>query len=79
MKIQILGMGCAKCKALYNNVQKAVENSDLDGIEIEKVETLEEIMKFGVTSTPALVIDEKVISAGKLLKVPQIIEILEAK
>jgi len=78
MKIQILGMGCAKCKALHKHTQKAVEKTGLK-IEVEKVETLEEIMKFGVTSTPALVIDGEVISTGKLLKVPQIIEILEAK
>ena len=78
MKIQILGMGCAKCKSLQKHAEKAVEKLGMD-IDVEKVDTLEEIMKFGVTSTPALVIDGEVISTGKLLKVPQIVEILESK
>lgn len=78
MKIQILGMGCASCKALQKRTEKAVKKMGLN-VEVEMVDTLEEIMKFGVTSTPALVIDGKVISAGKLWKVPKIIEILEGK
>jgi len=78
MKIQILGMGCAKCKSLYKHAEKAVKKTGIDTV-VEKVDTLEEIMKFGVTSTPALVIDGEIVSTGKLLKVPQIIEILEGK
>jgi len=71
-------MGCAKCKSLQKHAEKAVEKLGMD-IDVEKVDTLEEIMKFGVTSTPALVIDGEIVSTGKLLKVPQIIEILEGK
>jgi len=79
MKIQILGMGCASCKALYKHTEKAVKKSEVKDIEIEKIENLEEIMKFGVTSTPAFVVNGEVISSGKLLKVPQIIDIINQK
>lgn len=65
-RIQILGTGCAKCKALAENAKRAVEESGVDA-EVEKVEDLKEIMKFNVLTTPALVIDGEVKSAGKLL------------
>ncbi|HEX2986854.1 MAG TPA: thioredoxin family protein [Chloroflexota bacterium] len=66
MKIQILGTGCAKCKALTENAKKAVELAGVDA-EIEKVEDIREIMKFNVLMTPGLVIDGEVKSAGKVL------------
>jgi small redox-active disulfide protein 2 len=66
MKIQVLGTGCAKCKQLTANAEKAVAELGLDAT-IEKVEDLREIMKLGVMTTPALVVDGKVRSAGKLL------------
>lgn len=79
MKIQILGMGCASCKALTKRVEKAIKKSGLKGIELERIETLEEIMKFGITSTPGLVIDGKLISTGKLWKVNQLIDMIMQK
>ncbi len=79
MKIQILGTGCAKCKALYKYTERAVEKVNFKDIEIEKIETLEEIMKFGITSTPGFVIDDEIISTGKLWKVPQIIEMINKR
>jgi small redox-active disulfide protein 2 len=66
MKIQVLGTGCAKCKQLTANAEKAVSQLGL-AVPVEKVEDLREIMKFKVMSTPALVVDGKVVSAGKLL------------
>ena len=66
MKIQVLGTGCAKCKQLTANVEKAVAELGL-GVPVEKVEDVREIMKFKVISTPALAVDGKVVSAGKLL------------
>ncbi len=71
MKIQVLGTGCAKCKQLTANAQAAVEASGL-AVSVEKVEDLREIMKFGVMTTPALVIDGKVRSAGKVLSPAEI-------
>ncbi len=78
MKIQILGTGCPKCKKLTANAEKAVEVSGVDA-EIEKVEEISEIMKFGVMSTPALVIDGDVKVTGKVPSVEQIQQMLEGE
>jgi small redox-active disulfide protein 2 len=71
MKIEVLGTGCAKCVQLYDNVKKAL---DLAGKEAEviKVQDLPSIMKYGVMSTPALVIDGKVKFSGKLATAEEI-------
>ncbi len=66
MKIQVLGTGCAKCKQLAANVEAAVAELGLE-IPVEKVEDLRAIMAFGVMTTPALAVDGKVRSAGKVL------------
>ena len=66
MKIQILGMGCPKCKQLAANAEQAVKEAGIDAT-VEKVSDLREIMEFGVMVTPALAIDGEVKSAGKLL------------
>jgi small redox-active disulfide protein 2 len=65
MKIEILGSGCAKCMQLYDNVKKAVALAGKEA-EVVKVQDLPSIMKYGVMSTPALVIDGKVRFSGKL-------------
>jgi small redox-active disulfide protein 2 len=66
MKIEILGMGCAKCQQLINNAQQAVADKGVDA-EIIKVTDMDKITGYGVMMTPALVIDGEVKSAGKLL------------
>ena len=70
-KIQIRGTGCPKCKLLFANAEAAVQ---ADGVEaqIEKVEKIVDIMKFGVMSTPALVVDGAVKSVGKVLSPDEI-------
>ena len=65
-KIQILGTGCPKCKLLFANAETAVKSAGLEA-QIEKVEKIADIMKFGVMSTPALVVDGQVKSVGKVL------------
>ncbi len=75
-KIQILGTGCPKCKSLAQNAETAARELGLE-CSFEKVTDLKEIMKFGVMSTPALVIDNQVKSAGKLLNVNEIKEMLK--
>ncbi|OPY90113.1 MAG: hypothetical protein A4E73_02658 [Syntrophaceae bacterium PtaU1.Bin231] len=75
-KIQILGPGCPKCKKLTEESEKAARELGLE-YEIEKVSDVKEIMKFGVFSTPALVVDGKVKSVGKILDAKQIKDILE--
>ena len=64
-KIQILGTGCSKCKALAQNAETAAKELQLD-FELVKVTNINEIMKFGVMMTPALVVDGKVKVAGKV-------------
>lgn len=75
MKIEVLGTGCSKCQILLSNVKEAVA---LKGIfaQIEKVEDIMKIMEYGVTSTPALVVDGKVVSSGKLLSTDDIASLL---
>jgi small redox-active disulfide protein 2 len=75
MKIEVLGTGCAKCKTLYENVRKAVEESGKNA-EIVKIEDIPSIMKYGVMSTPALVVDGQVKFSGKVASVAEIIGIL---
>ena len=73
MKIEVLGMGCANCNKLYQNAVEAVKRSGKE-IEVTKVEDIQKIMAYGVLSTPALVIDGVVKTAGKLPKAEEIKE-----
>ena len=76
MKIEILGTGCIKCKALEINVQEAIKK--IGGFHsIVKVEDPIEIINYGVMSTPGLVVDGEVKSSGKLLSVDEILDILK--
>ncbi|MCX5678889.1 MAG: thioredoxin family protein [Candidatus Omnitrophica bacterium] len=65
MKIEILGMGCPKCKKLYENAQAAVKESGVNA-EIVKVEDIQKIMDYGLMSTPAIVINGEVKTAGRV-------------
>jgi len=65
MIIKILGTGCSNCKKLEENTRKAVEELGIEAT-IEKVTDIKEIMKYGVMKTPALVVDEKVKTMGRV-------------
>lgn len=71
MKIKVLGSGCSKCEALLAATKEAVQHLGIDA-EIEYVTDFAQIAWYGVMSTPALVVDEKVVSAGRVLKASQI-------
>ena len=74
--VKILGPGCTKCKNLEKNVRDAA--AKLSGeYKIEKIEDFQEMAKYGLLSSPGLVIDEKLISAGKVQSVEEIIELLK--
>jgi small redox-active disulfide protein 2 len=77
VKIQVLGTGCPKCKQLTANAQQAVAELGVDAT-VEKVEDLREIRKLGVMTTPALAVDGKVVSAGKVLS-PEAVRALLAR
>ena len=71
MKIEVLGTGCPKCKKLTENAQKAVTELGVTA-EIEKVEDMDRIVAYGVMMTPALVLDGKVMSSGKIASAEEI-------
>jgi len=71
MKIEVLGIGCSKCKTLYEAVKTAVKEKGVEA-EVVKVEDMPSIMKYGVMSTPALVIDGKVVFSGKTASATEI-------
>jgi small redox-active disulfide protein 2 len=77
VKIQVLGTGCAKCKQLTASAEKAVAELGL-AASIEKVEDVREIRKFRVMSTPALVVDGAVKSAGEVLSPEAVKELLRS-
>ena len=71
MKIEIVGMGCPKCKDLESNTRNALKKLGQEA-EIIKVDKLEDIISKGIMSTPALIIDGKLISQGKLLNLDEL-------
>lgn len=77
MKIEILGMGCPSCTKLEKNTEDAVKSAGIDA-DIAKVSDMTDIMNYGVTRTPALVVDGVVKSSGKVLKVDEILELIKA-
>ncbi|WP_346890868.1 thioredoxin family protein [Clostridium sp. UBA3887] len=77
MIIKILGSGCKKCITLKENTEIALKETGKEA-EIIKVMDFKDIMAYGVMTTPALVINEKVVSFEKVLKPKEIIKILES-
>jgi small redox-active disulfide protein 2 len=75
MNIKILGTGCSKCKTLEKLTRDAVTEMGLSA-DIEKVEDIMKIMNYGIMSTPALVVDEKIILSGRVPSPNEIKEIL---
>lgn len=76
MIIKILGSGCKSCVTLAENTEIALKELDMEA-EIIKVTDFQDIVAYGVMTTPALVIDEKVVSFGKVLKPKEIVKILK--
>lgn len=65
MKIKILGSGCANCKTLFRRTEDALKELNIEA-ELIKVEDIQGIMSYGIMSTPGLVVNEKVISQGRI-------------
>ena len=78
MEIKIYGTGCAKCKALFENTQTALDAAGIDA-HIEKVTDLEAIAKSGILMTPTLEIDGEVVSSGKLPRADEILAMLSER
>ena len=75
MEIKILGPGCPKCKALEKLTREVVEQNNIEAT-VTKVEDIVAIMNYGVMSTPALVIDEKVVMKGRVPSADELKQIL---
>ncbi|MBU4306132.1 MAG: TM0996/MTH895 family glutaredoxin-like protein [Candidatus Omnitrophica bacterium] len=71
MKIEILGVGCAKCRQLTANAEAAVKELSVQA-DIVKVTDIDKITEYGVMMTPALAVDGKVVSSGKVLNKDEI-------
>lgn len=73
--IKILGAGCKSCHEQYENAKTAVRAMDLS-VEVEYITDMEKVMEYGVMSMPAIVVNEKVVSMGKVLKAADVEKLL---
>ena len=69
--VKVLGAGCKSCHEQYENAKEAVKNMGL-GIEVEYITDMQKVMEYGVMSMPAIVVNEKVVSMGKVLKASEV-------
>lgn len=76
MRIEVFGTGCAKCKRLMKNVEKAVAESG-EVVEVVKVEDLDAITSRGIMMTPALAVDGTVLAMGRVPSVKEIVAMIE--
>lgn len=74
--IKVLGSGCSNCKKLLENTKQAANHLGL-AVEVEYVTDMKKIMSYGAMSMPALVINDKIASQGKVLKMADAEKILE--
>lgn len=74
--IKILGPGCPKCKTSYANALEAVKQAGVD-VQVEKIEDIEEMLKYNILTTPVLMIDEEIKIKGRVAQVGEIVELLK--
>ena len=73
--VKVLGAGCKSCHEQYENAKAAVKAMGLD-LEVEYITDMEKVMTYGVMSMPAIVVNEKVVSMGKVLKAADVEKLL---
>lgn len=78
MHVKVLGSGCRNCQMLEKNVKEAIQQLDTP-VTVEKVTDFTQIAMYGVMSTPALVIDEVVVSSGRVNEVDEIVLLLNKR
>jgi small redox-active disulfide protein 2 len=76
-QIKVLGPGCPKCKTTYNNVIEALKQTNMEA-NVEKIEDIEEMMKYNVLTTPVLMIDDVVKIKGRVADINEIKQLLQA-
>jgi small redox-active disulfide protein 2 len=77
MEIKVLGTGCPNCKKTKAIVAEALKELDVH-VQVVEVQDIPSIMAYGVMSTPAIVIDEKVVSAGKVPAKSQVVAMIRS-
>ncbi len=77
MDIKVLGPGCKKCNTLHDATQKAIEELNIEAT-VTKVDDMMKILSYGVMSTPALVVNEKVLFSGKVPSVSEIKDLIQS-
>ena len=75
MKVQVLGSGCANCRRLADNVRTALDDAGI-AAQVEKVEDVVAMAAYGVTATPALVVDGRVLVSGRVVGPREIVALL---
>ena len=75
-EIKVLGPGCPKCKTTYSNVLEALKQTNIEA-NVDKVEDIEEMMKYNILSTPVLMIDEQIKIKGRVAQINEIVELLK--
>lgn len=73
--IKVLGAGCKSCHEQYENTKEAVKAMGLP-VEVEYITDMQKVMTYGVMSMPAIVVNEKVVSMGKVLKPSEVEKLL---
>ena len=76
MNVKVLGGGCSKCETLLANAKEAIEKAGVKA-EVEYITDMEQVMSYGVMSMPTIVVNEQVVSMGKVLKAAQVEELLK--
>lgn len=74
--IKVLGPGCPKCKTTYSNVLEALKKTNMEA-NVEKVEDIEEMMKYNVLTTPVLMINGEMKVKGRIAQVSEIVDFLK--
>ena len=74
--IKVLGAGCPSCHQQYENAKETVKNMGLS-VEVEYITDMAKVMEYGVMSMPALVVNEKVVSMGKVLKATDVVNLFK--
>lgn len=76
MNVKVLGGGCSKCETLLANTKEAITNAGIEA-EVEYITDFSVIGSYGIMSMPALMVDEKIVSMGKVLKSSDIEKLLK--
>jgi len=79
MRVQVLGSGCKKCNDLYDNARQAVDGLEGGSFTVDKVDDVDVFMRLGVMVTPALVIDDEVVSSGRVISAVEIARLIQER